>query len=171
MHLGHGKSSPINFLERVLMHPSPPLGTICFEMLPASSSPFQPRRYLYQILVETWKGKNISSSESFNLSLRVLLGFLKHGGPESMFPISSLCVPCAGFYTKEALTLASLGGEGLEAGVRLVRREEAIPPWAAHRPPSFNTFNLEEALLQPRLDYEVGEGGLINGKWRHVGLS
>ena len=128
MHLGHGKSSPINFLERVLMHPSPPLGTICFEMLPASSSPFQPRRYLYQILVETWKGKNISSSESFNLSLRVLLGFLKHGGPESMFPISSLCVPCAGFYTEEALTLASLGGEGLEAGVRLVRREEAIPP-------------------------------------------
>ena len=83
----------------------------------------------------------------------------------------SLRACCQPFYTKEALTPASLGGEGFGAGVRLVRKEEAIPPGAAPPPPPFNTFNLEEALLGPRLDYGVGGGGLINGKWRPVGLS
>ena len=86
----------------------------------------------------------------------------------------SLRACCQPSYTKEALTPASLGGEGFGAGVRLVRKEEAIPPGAAHVPPllpTFNTFNMEEALLGPRLDYGVGGGGLINGKWRPVGLS
>ena len=94
-----------------------------------------------------------------------------------MFSISSglsLRASCQPSYTKGALTLASLGGEGFGAGVRLVRKEEAILPGAAHAPPPppfFNTINLEEALLGPRLDYGVGGGGLINGKWRPVGLS
>lgn len=49
---------------------------------------------------------------------------------------------------------------------RLERPTPRPPP-----PGSFNTFNLEEAPLQPRLDYGVGEGGLTNGKWQRVGLS
>lgn len=46
--------------------------------------------------------------------------------------------------------------------------QPTFPPTPPH---FFNTFNLEEALLRPRLDYGVGGGGLINGKWRPVGLS
>lgn len=126
MDLGHGKSSPINFLQRDPRRASPPPGTICFEVLSASSSPSQPHQYLYQILVETWKGKNISSSESFNLSPRVLLGFLKRRGPESMFPISSrlsLRALCSLLHGGGSDPSVSRGKRGLELGSGLSERK------------------------------------------------
>ena len=86
---GRENCSSINFLARGVKRPCLPSRPICFGTLPASSSPLQPHQYLYQILVETLERKNISSSESFNVSPRVLLEFLKRGGLENVFPISS----------------------------------------------------------------------------------
>lgn len=115
---GPGKVDPIHFPGRCLRHPAPPSGAVCLGTLPASSSPLQLHQRLYQILVETWKGKNISRSESFNLSPRVLLRFLKRGGLENVFPISSrlsarAVLPSA---PRRFWPLGSLGKRGLEQG-------------------------------------------------------
>lgn len=118
--------------------------------------------------------KNISSSESFNLSPPVLLEFLKHGGPENMFPISSrlsLLAFCSLLHQGGSDPWRLLGTRGLEWGQACQKGRIHGRLEQPTSPRSFNTFNLEEALLQPRLDYGVGEGGLTNGKWWHVRLS
>lgn len=141
--------------------------------------PSKPHQYLYQILVETWKGENISSSESFNLSPRVLLGFLKRRGPgEYVFnilqPLSACLLPALLHQGGSDPSVSR--GRGVRSWGQACQKGRVHPAWSSPRPvpppPNFfNTFNLEEALLGPRLDYGVGGGGLINGKWWPVGLS
>lgn len=78
----------------------------------------------------------------------------------------------AASYPKEVLTPGVSRGSGVWSGVRLVReRERGHAALSSPHPCCYNTFNLEEKQLRPRLDYGVGEGGLTNGKWRRAGLS
>lgn len=89
-----------------------------------------------------------------------------------MFPISFRLSPftSGSLYPKEVLTPGVSRGSGVWSRVRLVR-ERGQAALSSPHPHGSNTFNLEEKLLQPRLDYGAGGGGLTNGKWRRVGLS
>lgn len=59
------------------------------------------------------------------------------------------------------------GGEGV-SGLSGSKSHSRLERPTSPRP-VLNAFNLEEALLKPRLDYGVGGGELTRGTWPRVG--
>ena len=101
-------------------------------------TPSKPHEYLYQILVETWKGENISSSESFNLSPRVLLGFLKRRGPgEYVFnmlrPLSARLLPA--LLHQGGSDPGVSRGRGVRSWGQACQKGRGHPAWSSPRPP------------------------------------
>ena len=104
------------------------------------------------------------------MSPPVLLGFPKRGACGICFQYALRLLGASSLPPGEVLT-PGVSGEGAVQWGQACQGARGSAPWAARSPRACNAFNLEEALLGPRLDYGLGEGGLTNGEWRRVGLS
>lgn len=176
MEPGRGEPSPINFQERCLKHPSP---AFRYHLLPAASaslltSPTHPTNISIKFLLKPRDAKTVPAVKALTCHLLLCLDFRSADACGICFQYPLIFwVECVLFHTGEVLTPGVSGEKGFGVGSGLSERERPRSPEqpTLPNPRSFNAFNLEKALLQPRLDYGVGEGGLTNGEWRRVGLS
>lgn len=174
MEPGRGKPPPINFQERCLKHPSPSSRYHLLRDSPRSllASPTHPTDVSIKFLLKPGKGKTVPAEKALTCHLLFFLDFQSTEACGICFQYPLIFrFECALFHTGEVLTPGVSGEEGFGVGSGLSERERPRRPEQPPAPRSFNAFNLEEALFQPRLDYGVGEGGLTNGEWRRVGLS